>query len=298
EVAKVTPILEENLKALGIDIAEGLEQGVNEGVKEKEYRNIFQRIIDWCKGIFKQHSPSRVFIEIGKNVSLGLYQGVSSDINDKERSWKDIWTSLWQGARTTSDTELSATNRTVENKLSDIVRSINFSDIGSTWRKLWEPFGDTVDKELAWANKQLGWSISDLVHKLKWNDISSAWRNIWNNLSTPKIKLPHFSITGSFSLSPLKVPKVSVKWYDKGGIFYGPQIIGVGEKRPEFVGALDDLREIVRDEIKNANAGGGGATNDSPIEITLQIGETELGRVVIDSINKLQKQEGRILLEL
>jgi TP901 family phage tail tape measure protein len=39
-----------------------------------------------------------------------------------------------------------------------------------------------------------------------------------------------------------------LNWYDKGGIFKSPSVIGVGEKRPEFVGALDDLRKIVRDE--------------------------------------------------
>ena len=37
-------------------------------------------------------------------------------------------------------------------------------------------------------------------------------------------------------------------WYDKGGIFSSPTVIGVGERRPEFVGALDDLRAIVREE--------------------------------------------------
>lgn len=39
-----------------------------------------------------------------------------------------------------------------------------------------------------------------------------------------------------------------LNWYDKGGIFKSPSVIGVGEKRPEFVGALDDLRKIVRQE--------------------------------------------------
>lgn len=39
-----------------------------------------------------------------------------------------------------------------------------------------------------------------------------------------------------------------LNWYDKGGIFKSPAVIGVGEKRPEFVGALDDLRKIVRQE--------------------------------------------------
>lgn len=69
------------------------------------------------------------------------------------------------------------------------------------------------------------------------------------------IKLPHFKLkmgTKSVFGKKIKYPKgFDVDWYDKGGIFTGPQIIGVGEKRPEFVGALDDLRKIVGDEFKN-----------------------------------------------
>jgi hypothetical protein len=66
--------------------------------------------------------------------------------------------------------------------------------------------------------------------------------------SLPKIKLPHFNIQGKFSLNPPQIPTFGVSWWDKGGIFNSPSIIGVGEKRPEFVGALDDLRKIFREE--------------------------------------------------
>ena len=68
------------------------------------------------------------------------------------------------------------------------------------------------------------------------------------------IELPHFSISGKLSLKPPRVPRINVDWYDKGGIFDSPSVIGVGEKRPEFVGALDDLRKIVREESGGGNA--------------------------------------------
>lgn len=69
------------------------------------------------------------------------------------------------------------------------------------------------------------------------------------NIKFPKIPLPHFSIKGDFGFNPPRVPKLDVDWYDKGAIFKGPQIIGVGEKRPEFVGALEDLRYLIRSEL-------------------------------------------------
>lgn len=77
-----------------------------------------------------------------------------------------------------------------------------------------------------------------------------SWlKGIFNfHWSLPHIALPHFSISGSFSLNPPSVPHFGIDWYDEGGIFSSPTVIGVGEKRPEFVGALDDLRTIVREE--------------------------------------------------
>lgn len=178
------------------------------------------------------------------------------------------------------------------------------SKISDTWNRTKSATSTTWGNMTSIMNGKLSSMVSftrtkmtSIKNAIANSRLGQAWSKIWN-FRLPKIKLPHFSIKGKFSLIPPSVPKVGINWYDKGGIFNSPSIIGVGEKRPEFVGALDDLREIVRDEIKNAGGSSGGAINDRPIELTLQIGETKLGSVVIDSINKLQKQEGRILLEL
>lgn len=88
-------------------------------------------------------------------------------------------------------------------------------------------------------------TIKEKADKLK-EKLKSLFDFEWK---LPDLKLPHFNIKGEFSLSPPSMPSLSVDWYDKGAIFNEPSIIGVGEKRPEFVGALDDLRYLIRDEM-------------------------------------------------
>lgn len=65
-------------------------------------------------------------------------------------------------------------------------------------------------------------------------------------IELPHIKLPHFKLSGSFSLVPPKVPKLSIDWYKNGGIFTSPTIfpsIGVGEAGAEAVLPLKKLWE-------------------------------------------------------
>lgn len=76
----------------------------------------------------------------------------------------------------------------------------------------------------------------------------------------PKIKLPHFSIEGEFSLSPPSVPYLDISWYAKGGIFNSPSVIGVGEAGQEAVLPIDRLDELMAraiEKAKGSNSGGG-----------------------------------------
>lgn len=123
---------------------------------------------------------------------------------------------------------------------------------------------NVISSGLSWVLSRINGfqsSVSNAFSKVKSaiiNPVKSAidtikgfFRNLkLPEIKPPKLKMPHLKVTGGFSIAPPKVPKFSVRWYDKGGIFMDPAIIGISEKRPEFVGALDDLRYIIRDEMR------------------------------------------------
>ena len=119
--------------------------------------------------------------------------------------------------------------------------------------------------------------------------IVSAWNKIKSvlsgKLSLPHIKLPHFKITGKFSLKDLTVPHLSVDWYKKGGIFSSPSVIGVGEAGSEAVVPLDKLWQKM-DEIRNAS-GGGTVVN---VYGTPGMDVNALARAVEQRLVQLQKQ--------
>jgi hypothetical protein len=118
------------------------------------------------------------------------------------------------------------------------------------------------------------------------------WDALWN-LKIPKIPMPHFKMKGEFSLAPPSIPSIGVDWYDKGGVFNSPSVIGVGEKRPEFVGALEDLRYLIGNEMDKRMSGSASSSDNK--DVILMLNEIELGRATINAQNRVNRIAGDTL---
>lgn len=89
--------------------------------------------------------------------------------------------------------------------------------------------------------------VNNAIQKIK-----SFFNFSW---SLPKLKLPHISISGNFSLNPPSVPKFGIEWYKNGGIMTNPTMFGFnpmsgkamvgGEAGPEAILPLSKIPELM-----------------------------------------------------
>lgn len=118
--------------------------------------------------------------------------------------------------------------------------------------------------------------------------------------SLPKLKMPHIKIQGEFSLVPPKVPKFSIDWYAKGGVFDKPTLFngggrlsGLGEAGAEAIVPLENNTQWL-DKIADKLSSKMGASGP----IILQVDGKTFAEASIDSINALTRQRGSLGLNL
>ena len=132
--------------------------------------------------------------------------------------------------------------------------------------------------------------VKELIDKIR-----SFFNFKW---SLPKLKMPHLKITGEFSISPPRVPKFSVDWYARGGVFDKPTLFtsggrlgGLGEAGAEAIVPLENNTEWLDKIADRLSDKLGGGRN-----IVLQVDGKTFGQISVDSINALTKQTGNLPL--
>lgn len=177
-----------------------------------------------------------------------------------------------------------------------------FQKIGSWFSDRWKDIQDALKEIPNWFKNLFNDAMENAksIVKSGIDKLKSFFDFDW---SLPKIKLPHFNISGSFSLNPPRIPSFSVDWYARGGVFNSPSIIGVGEAGQEAVmplerntGWISTLAQKVAERmpVNNAPAGYSLPAGD----IVIQIAGHEFGRVAIQEINKEHERAGQTLLKI
>lgn len=189
--------------------------------------------------------------------------GIKGVINTAMEGYKSIWKTGFEVINKTTDGKLGEALSTARSKLDDIKRA----------------FTEKMD-----AAKE---GVRSAIEKIK-GFFNFEW-------SLPKLKLPHFSMSGKFSLDPPSVPHLSVDWYAKAMnepyILNSPTLFGMsggrflggGEAGEEAVVGTERLAEIVQAAV----AGAGG-----DIVIPIYLGTERIEELVVKASQRVNYRSG------
>ena len=182
-----------------------------------------------------------------KSVISSVFNAIKSTISSILNSIKSVFSSVWNGIKSTVSSVVNGVKSTIssglnaaKNTVSNVLNSIKnkFSSIFESAKSI----------------------VSNAINKIK-----SFFNFSW---SLPKIKLPHFSISGKFSLNPPSIPHFSVSWYkkamDEPYMFTKPTLFdvnpatgtakGAGEAGDEVMIGKDTMLNMIRQAVAAENS--------------------------------------------
>lgn len=210
----------------------------------------------------------------------GVWNGIKSIFSTVWNAIKSIVTTVLNAIKTIISNVLNAAKSIISNVLNGIksVFSSIWNSIKSKVSSVINGIKSTISSGLNAAKS----TVSNILEsiKSKFRSIFESAKNIVKSgidkiksffnfsWSLPKIKLPHFSISGKFSLNPPQIPHFNVSWYKKAMdnpvMFTKPTIFsmnpatgqakGAGEAGDELMIGKETMLNMIRQAVAEQNA--------------------------------------------
>ncbi len=181
---------------------------------------------------------STVVISIQTTIAT-IFTGISNALSIVFNSIKSTATTIWNAIQSAIESPINAASTTIARVVSGISTALStvFNSIKSTATTIWNSIKSAITSPIETAKT----TVKNLI-----DEILGFFDFEW---SLPKLKMPHLTISGSFSLSPPSVPTFSIDWYKKamngGMILDTATIFGFNSKTGKFLAGGEAGSETV-----------------------------------------------------
>lgn len=212
-----------------------------------------------------------------KTVITVTIDAIKSVVTTVLNAIKAVFTTIWNGIKAVVTTVWNGIKSVVSagvNALKTIITPV-LNAIKNTFSTIWNGIKSVVSNVwngiksvVSSGANAIRNAVSGPLNAIKnlfsniWNGAANIVRNAINRMkgfthfswSLPHLKLPHFHVSGSFSLDPPSVPHFGVSWYAKAMnqpyLFTDPTVVngrGFGDAGPEMVYGQANLMRDIRD---------------------------------------------------
>ena len=197
-------------------------------------RNLADTVLGWFGTSWEEvwTSVKTFFENIWNGITAfftGIWNGIVSTVTAQINAVKTVVstvfnaikttaTTIWNGIKTAITTVVDG----IRSKVSSVFESVKstvtsvFNGIKSTAASVWNGIKSAIITPIEAARDKVR-SVIDAI-----KGFFSGLK-----LQLPHIKLPHFKVSGTLSISPPSVPHLSIEWYKQGGIMTSPTIFGM-----------------------------------------------------------------------
>lgn len=166
------------------------------------------------------------------------------------QAWDNIKSNTkekWDNMKSNISNAMSNAKQSAIDKANEIKTNISnkWNDLKSNTSSKWDDIKGTMSSKLGDAYDK----VRGIIDRIK-GLFNFSW-------SLPDIRLPHFSVSGGFSLNPPQVPHISVQWYKKamsdaymlnGATIFGAKggsLLGGGESGSEMIIGTNKLLSMI-----------------------------------------------------
>ena len=223
-----------------------------------------------------------------KEKATEVWNNVSDWLSEKWSAIKEKASETWSNMKQAVSTSWSNMQQNIQEKGGGIRGTI--LALGENYVEAWRGAFNTIDQltggklsaALSKAKEILG-NIKDAFTE-KLNAVKTFVKGVVDKIvgffdfkwELPKIKLPHFSITGKFSISPPSMPKITVDWYkrayDNPVLFTSPTVLPTANGFKGFGDGAGAEVVIGLNRLQEMMGQAGGVTNN--ITIVQQPGQS------------------------
>lgn len=189
-----------------------------------------------------------------KSVVTSGINAVKSVITSVMNAVKSVFTTVWNAINSVITGAVNAIKSAVSSAFNAMKSAITspLNAAKSTVLGIFNSIKSGITSKLSAARDAVG----NLI-----NSIKSKFNFSW---SLPKLKMPHPTISGKFSLNPPSVPKFGISWYKKAidepymftepTVFeYGGSLKGAGEAGDEIMYGKNNLMNDIRNAASEAS---------------------------------------------